>query len=146
MTFGNAVGQRPGAQKFYEFGWVPCEQLRAILDNYLAELQSRPRTTGYIYVYEGKFTDRVYRRKSSIEVVRSPVLGEASYRTGVYRQHFNFRKIPADRYLFVDGGYRENFSVELWIVPDGAKPPVATPTLSKMAFRKGNVVPIVCEE
>jgi len=29
----------------------------------------------------------------------------------------------------VDGGYREELTVELWVVPSGANPPSASPTV-----------------
>jgi hypothetical protein len=29
----------------------------------------------------------------------------------------------------VDGGYKEDLTVELWIVPSGANPPTASPTV-----------------
>lgn len=38
--------------------------------------------------------------------------------------------IPADHIVTVDGGYREEPAHELWIVPIGAIPPKATPTVA----------------
>ncbi|MBV8857759.1 MAG: hypothetical protein JOZ02_12560, partial [Acidobacteria bacterium] len=37
--------------------------------------------------------------------------------------------ITADRIVTVDGGYREELTVELWVVPSGATPPAASPTV-----------------
>jgi hypothetical protein len=31
----------------------------------------------------------------------------------------------------MDGGYKENFSTELWLVPEGAKPPTPAPSISQ---------------
>ena len=39
------------------------------------------------------------------------------------------RGIDASRLVVVNGGFREEDSVELWMVPSGAKPPQATPTV-----------------
>jgi hypothetical protein len=39
------------------------------------------------------------------------------------------RGISASRLTVVNGGYREDDSVELWIVPSGASAPQATPTV-----------------
>ena len=39
------------------------------------------------------------------------------------------RGIDASRFTVVNGGFREEDSVELWIVPSGAAPPRATPTV-----------------
>jgi hypothetical protein len=38
---------------------------------------------------------------------------------------------------FVVAGFRENFTVEFWIVPNGVTPPEPSPTLTKMKYRKG---------
>jgi hypothetical protein len=39
------------------------------------------------------------------------------------------RAIDASRFTVVNGGFREEDSVELWIVPSGAAAPKATPTV-----------------
>jgi len=39
------------------------------------------------------------------------------------------RGIDASRLVLVNGGYREEDNVELWVVPSGAAAPVATPTV-----------------
>jgi hypothetical protein len=39
------------------------------------------------------------------------------------------RGIDASRLVVVNGGFREDDSVELWVVPSGASAPQATPTV-----------------
>jgi hypothetical protein len=41
--------------------------------------------------------------------------------------------------VLIDGGYREEFIQEIWIVPNGAKAPIPTPTLQEkdIKFAKG---------
>jgi hypothetical protein len=39
------------------------------------------------------------------------------------------RAIEESRIVIVDGGYREALTTELWIVPQGATPPQAHPTV-----------------
>jgi hypothetical protein len=39
------------------------------------------------------------------------------------------RGIDSSRIVLLNGGFREEDSVEVWIVPQGARPPQATPTL-----------------
>jgi len=39
------------------------------------------------------------------------------------------RGIDASRLVIVNGGFREDDSVELWVVPAGAEAPRATPTI-----------------
>jgi hypothetical protein len=43
----------------------------------------------------------------------------------------NTRGVDPGRIVTVDGGYREDMTVELWIVPSGATPPTASPTLQQ---------------
>jgi len=142
----SVLAQSKEPRKVNEFGWIPCEQLRHILDEFLAELQSSPDSLGYAYVYEGKSSMRSYGKRGSRLETFLPAVGEAAYRTNIFRRHFAFRRFDPGRYLFIDGGYRENFSVELWIVPIGVRPPATTPTLDEMKFRRGKPEQIVCEE
>ena len=39
------------------------------------------------------------------------------------------RNLDAQRVMVLDGGFREEPMTELWIVPSGATPPQATPTV-----------------
>lgn len=43
----------------------------------------------------------------------------------------NVRDIDAARLVTIDGGYRETPNTELWIVPAGATPPTASPTVER---------------
>ena len=49
------------------------------------------------------------------------------------------RGIEASRIVTVDGGYREDLTVELWVLPPGATPPTASPTVEprEVRFIKG---------
>jgi len=52
------------------------------------------------------------------------------------KQLLNFRKFPKENFLFISGGYRELYTVELWLLPHRvALKPI--PTLTKMKYRKG---------
>jgi hypothetical protein len=87
---------------------------KARLDNLGVELQKDPSTRAYIVAYGGRMSplDRV-------EVLMSRA------RDYLVTQ----RGIDASRLTVVNGGFREEDSVELWIVPSGATPPRATPTV-----------------
>jgi hypothetical protein len=138
------ASQVPQAELIDEFGWVSCEDLRARLDTFLAVLSNKPGAMGLVYVYEGKYEVVVYDKKDRRTEVRLPVIGEAAHRTNIFRVHFGFRKFDPNRYLFIDGGYRENFTVQLWIVPNGATPPPAKPTQGRMKYRKGKFAAVEC--
>ena len=45
--------------------------------------------------------------------------------------------VDSTRVILIDGGYRVTHEVELWIVPEGADLPTATPTLEAAQVLKG---------
>ena len=120
-------------QKFDEFGDVNCESEYARLDNFTIGLQNYPAAKGVIIFYGGrKFKGRLPRR------------GDATARAVRLSSYLTKRRgIPQDQVMLIDGGYREEWMAELWIVPPGADLPVGQPTISikEMKFRKGKARP-----
>lgn len=87
---------------------------KARLDNLAVEMQNEPSTTGYIIAYGGR-TSRV---------------GQADRLSARARDYMvNQRNIDPARLIVLNGGFREEDCVELWIVPSGAAPPQPTPTV-----------------
>jgi len=102
------------AVKFDEYGNVNFNDEKARLDNYAIQLQNAPGTQGYIIAYGG----------------RRGRTGEAQARADRAKNYLvNTRGIDAGRISTVDGGFREDLAVELWLVPQGATPPTAAPTV-----------------
>lgn len=100
--------------KFDEYGNVNFNDEKARLDNYAIQLQNAPGTQGYIIAYGG----------------RRGRTGEAQARADRAKNYLvNTRGIDAGRISTVDGGFREDLAVELWLVPQGATPPTAAPTV-----------------
>ncbi|CAN5843927.1 hypothetical protein BH20ACI4_BH20ACI4_18670 [soil metagenome] len=126
------------ARLFDEFGNAECEDLRTRLDSFLVELQNNPQSRGYVIVYDGMQYSYDSRK------LQNPVFGEATLLTQQMIQHFKYRNFSPDRYLFINGGFRQNYEVELWIVPKYSKPPTLTPTVDEVKYRKGKLVGIVC--
>jgi hypothetical protein len=87
---------------------------KARLDNLAVELQADPTTTTYVIAYGGR-TSRVGQAE---------MLG-ARARDYLMTQ----RGIDQSRIVVVNGGFREEDCVELWVIPSGATPPQATPTV-----------------
>ncbi|HYO63676.1 MAG TPA: hypothetical protein VER08_08610 [Pyrinomonadaceae bacterium] len=105
---------RPEARKIDEYGPIRFNDEKARLDNLAIALQNDPTAQGYLVCYGG----------------RRGRAGEAQARCDRARNYLvNERGITADRIVTVDGGYREELTVELWVVPTGANPPTATPTV-----------------
>jgi len=108
------AGKNPESQKFDEYGNVNFNDEKARLDNYAIQLQNAPGTQGYIIAYGG----------------RRGRTGEAQARADRAKNYLvNTRGVDAGRIVTVDGGFREDLAVELWLVPQGATPPTASPTV-----------------
>jgi hypothetical protein len=102
------------ARKFDEYGNIAFNDEKARLDNFAVQLQQEPGAQGYIIAYGG----------------RRARTGEAQARADRAKDYLvNNRQIDAGRIVTVDGGHKEDLTVELWIVPTGATPPTASPTV-----------------
>lgn len=147
FLFINIFAQNKEARKIDEFGVVPCEEFRARLDSFLSELQIAGQSKGFIIVYEGNYSYRIYDQYPNTKFkTYLPSFGESNYRTQVMINHFKFRNFDPSKYLFISGGFREKHEIEFWIVPNGVKPPKASPTLDKIKYRKGKPIKINCDD
>lgn len=87
---------------------------KARLDNLAVELQNDPTATTYVIAYGGR-TSRVGM---------ADLLG-----TRAQEYLMQARGIDGSRIVVINGGFREEDCVELWIVPRGATTPTPTPTV-----------------
>lgn len=87
---------------------------KARLDNLAVELQNDPATTTYVIAYGGRHS----------RIGQADLLGTRARDYLVTK-----RGIDASRIVVLNGGFREEDCVELWIVPSGATPPQASPTV-----------------
>ena len=102
------------ARKIDEYGNIRFNDEKARLDNFAIELQNDPTAQGYLICYGG----------------RRGRAGEAQRRCDRAKDYLvTTRGIDSSRIVTVDGGYKEELNVELWIVPSGANPPTASPTV-----------------
>lgn len=118
-------------QKFDEWGDINCESEMAHLDNLAVQLQQSPDARAVMIFYGGRmFQGKLPRR------------GEAAARAARLKPYLVSRRgIPADHVQMIDGGYRDEFVIEVFVVPAGASMPTATSTVSakEIKFRKGQV-------
>jgi hypothetical protein len=102
------------AREFDECVNCMFDDQKARLDNLAVELQNDPSTRAYIIAYGGRM---------------SPV-GQVEKLMSRARDYIvTQRGIDASRLVIVNGGFREEDNVELWVVPSGAAAPQATPTV-----------------
>ncbi|MDQ1592021.1 MAG: hypothetical protein QOG71_2648 [Pyrinomonadaceae bacterium] len=104
----------PSPTQFDTYGRIARNDEKARLDNFAIQLQNDPGAQGYIIAYGGR---------------RGPA-GEAQTRADFAKNYLvNSRGIDAGRLVTVDGGFREEATTELWLVPSGATPPTASPNV-----------------
>jgi hypothetical protein len=98
----------PKCRKFDEYSKITRNDEKARLDNYGIELQNDPTSTAYVVVYPG----------------RTGKPGEVQQRsTRVVDYLANSRGIDKQRIIVVVSSARDELMVELWVCPQGAKPP-----------------------
>ncbi|MDQ1524199.1 MAG: hypothetical protein QOG00_971 [Pyrinomonadaceae bacterium] len=104
----------PSPTQFDTYGRIARNDEKARLDNFAIQLQNDPGAQGYIIAYGG----------------RRGAAGEAQTRADFAKNYLvNSRGIDAGRLVTVDGGFREEATTELWLVPSGATPPTASPNV-----------------
>lgn len=123
------------ARKIDEFYPIDCEDYLGRMDNFYFELQENPTAKGYFLIYEGKF--RKYSDTANKFHYVSPHFGEGKSYIKSIKRRLMFRRYSVEKMSFVEAGFREEFTIEFWLVPEGAKPPKPTPTLEKTKYRKG---------
>ncbi|HEY1403374.1 MAG TPA: PKD domain-containing protein [Pyrinomonadaceae bacterium] len=104
----------PSPTQFDTYGRIARNDEKARLDNFAIQLQNDPGAQGYIIAYGG----------------RRGAAGEAQTRGDFAKNYLvNSRGIDPTRLVTVDGGFREEATTELWLVPSGATPPTASPNV-----------------
>lgn len=133
----SVVGQENAARKIDVFINATCEEYLARADAMYSVQTNNPNSKIYVFVYEGKQNKPVYKNGNTTSKSVLPPIGLATAVIQSMKARIQIRKFPLENYVFVNGGFREDFTVETWLVPPGAEPPKPTPTLKKMKYRKG---------
>ncbi|MGH9968211.1 MAG: PEGA domain-containing protein [Pyrinomonadaceae bacterium] len=99
---------------------------KARLDNLAVELQNDPSATAYVFAYGGR-TSRAGQADRLGSRAREYLVSE--------------RGINTSRIVVINGGFREEDCVELWIVPAGATAPQPRPTVQPGEVRPAPEAP-----
>lgn len=133
-----ASAQTGEAVKLDEMKFNPCDFLQGYLDSFFSQITNNSETAkGYIIVYEGKIPSF----KRALRTVNPP-RGFAKSWIQTVRNHMKFRTISDEQIVFIEGGFRTDFTTEFWLVPNNANPPKASPTLEKIKYRKNRATNI----
>ena len=101
--------------KVDEFGEVPLKEEQERLNHLARLLKESPDTQGYVIIYAGR---RAQAREGSIRAERAK------------NYLVNQSGVDPSRITAVDGGHREELTVELWFGSRGAPGPYLSPSVS----------------
>ncbi len=116
LTYAQALADESAARKFDEFK-VDVEKgidVEARLVRYARQLKREPQTKAYIIAYSPRIRNR--EGSSYWSIAENQLLTTKAQISHAYG-------IKEGRIIGIDGGIREDATVELWILPVGAKPP-----------------------
>ena len=140
-SFAQTASLTKEARLLDEFGSIQCGDLKARLDSLMIEVHnSKAPAKGYVVTYEGRRNINVYGRNGNFLRTKYvlPRLGEATRwqleMMEYIRHRSDEKRIP---YVFISGGYIENFTVQFWIVPNGSKRLKIRPSTKKAEYRRG---------
>jgi hypothetical protein len=101
-------------RQFDQFPSIAFDDTKARLDNLAVELQNSPDTTAYVIVYAGRTS-----RTGQADLLAKRAMDYLTVQRGV----------DVRRLVFINGGYRDQDFIEIWLCPPGVKPPQPTPTV-----------------
>jgi hypothetical protein len=131
MIASTTFAQTDETAKVDEFETPTCEDYLSRMDGVQNFLRNNPSSNVYILVYEGKEL-RLNNRTGEYELA-FPNFGSAKAKIRSMKKRLQI----IDRIVFVEAGFRQKLTIEIWAVPLGKMPPNPSPTLKKIRYRKG---------
>lgn len=109
------------AEKIEDFGIVGECATSSMIDNFFISLQNNPAAKGVIIIYRG-----ANRLPANIDysLIR------------MYEDNIRLRRYDRSRVEIIDGGFRQEVTTEIWLVPPGAKMPKPSNTVPKPSLPK----------
>lgn len=101
-------------RKIDEYGDLSPGDERARLDNFAVEVKADPNTTAYVIAYAGRRA-RAHEARETAERAKNYLVSR--------------RGVEPGRIVVIDGGHREERTVELYNFPKEAAAPSASPTV-----------------
>jgi hypothetical protein len=134
-----SAAQDPVPRMIDEFGLIKCDDYLARYDYMVIELLAQPDSRIYVLTYDGKIRQNISNKQGRTIGYKDvlPRAGTARAINRSIKDKLTLMKHPVESFVFIEGGIREYLSVEIWLVPPGASPPKASPTLTKMKYSKG---------
>lgn len=130
----SVFAQSKETQKIDEFGIVSCDSGTGHLDRLLYALSRKPDTKAYIISYDGYRISSLNNKKHIIHEWSLPrIRVYKQYIDSVLRNSYSKPKehyIDESRIVYLDGGYRAEHRVEIWLIPEGSNTPELAPTVN----------------
>ena len=101
VVFGYAEPRTP--RKFDEFGNLACADELIRLDNYSKTLRTEPKALAVVIVYGARSGTRRGEVVARLFAIRDLLV--------------RGNDVDTKRIALLDGGFRRNFAIELWIIP-----------------------------
>jgi len=117
------------------FGRMSCDPYVVRMQYAINASNQNPDAKMYIFVYEGNV--KLDGGTSKRPTILRPIVGSARAKIRSMKKLISSQDVPLDRFVFIDGGFRDEPQVEIWLVPRGADPPKPSPTIVRMHQRKG---------
>lgn len=124
-SFTAALAQSQETRKFDEYGELRTKDENARLKNLVIEMKSDSKITAYILAYGGR------RSGPKDALTKANKAKGYTLKTG---------KFKTSRVIAMDGGYKEEPTIEIWLVPAGADAPQASPSVDPSEVVPAKVV------
>ncbi|MBX7171795.1 MAG: hypothetical protein K1X72_12615 [Pyrinomonadaceae bacterium] len=146
VLFFSQIAFSQAATKIDEIGYFSCGDNYRLDLVYQNEIKAKPQNKIFIIFYEGQrdYQNFNYKTQKYETVIEKPKFGNALNRAKEIPLYLKMvYKVPNDRFVLVNGGFRQKFVMEIWSVPKDASLPKATPTLERkeIKFVKGKPKP-----
>jgi hypothetical protein len=135
--------QTKEARKVVEFGSLPCGYFNPLMMTAYEDYKKSTDSKLYVVFYEAKneevFTTNKKTNAEEKKIIK-PRRGNALNRAKEIPLFLETAyQVPAEKVVLIDGGFRENLEIEIWIVPKNAEPPKPSPTVNPkdVKFDKG---------
>lgn len=140
FSFSLTLLAQQEARKIDSMGQLTCEEIKMNLDLLAIEMQNNPNDKAFIIFYGGRTSLRgKYNEKTRAYEIKKVKAkrNEAVVRLRNWDEYLIRKGIDKSRFEIINGGYREDFTVEFWLSPKESKPPQPTPTLTEKDIKFG---------
>ena len=117
------------------FSRISCDEYLARMQLAMLSADKNPNGKIYFLMYEGPTL--VWAGKFPKTKMANPVVGSFQAKVRSMKRLILLNKRAVSDFVFVNAGFRNEPTVEVWLVPKGAEPPKSTPTVEKMKLRNG---------